>query len=378
MFQHLSAILLCLSSLSFSQASNTTKLIEHSLTLREFDALSFTDILTEYGGEDISSEESQELFDLALAHGFATAAANPEDFYTFIACVTGSAMSVSIAERKKMLVNAAKEAGIETDDILIGSSYGAATQARSCWVMRVHGNSFEALFSKEDDNGNFIEITPLIPAMKIAQNTVDTAILRLSGNELSEINEMATENDELGLRLGMCPGVFSLKGEEFTDAEVKAKLLNSIMDGETVKTSSWQYGYVSGGPDLTSTRMVQWHTAVDNVVVQGGADNNCYNAFEDHLVFVPDGLLDSFAITFDSINATEVGFDSDAEFNFCVGYLIHAVALQQDVCSVETAFIPLNPIMPPTSSGMSMMLTGKIGELATLLFLGVTAAFSLM
>lgn len=381
MFKRLSSILFCLFSLPFSWADvNTTVLLENALTLKEFDQLSFTDILTEYG-DPITPEEGQELFEAAIEFGFTHATNNEDEFFTYVACATGSTMEgISLAKRKEAILQASIDAGIEPENFLFGSSFGT-TSDRSCWIVRVPGNSLAMLFSKTDTNGNAIEVTPYLPAMKISQNTLDTANLRLAGNQLSDITDKAGEGDELGLLLQMCPGVFNRDGIEVSEGEVKEKLRNAIKDGEEIKEASWQYNYVSGNPEKQSNRMALWHSVVDEVVVQGGdvEENHCYNAIVEHLIYTPDSLVDGFAITFDTINTTELGFDTDEERNNCVAYIIHSVALQQDVCSIEPTAIVVSPPAPDlTSSGMSMMLTGKIGGMATSLLLGATAFFSLM
>eukprot|EP00565_Helicotheca_tamesis_P000631 CAMPEP_0185730278 /NCGR_PEP_ID=MMETSP1171-20130828/9237_1 /TAXON_ID=374046 /ORGANISM="Helicotheca tamensis, Strain CCMP826" /LENGTH=361 /DNA_ID=CAMNT_0028399293 /DNA_START=133 /DNA_END=1218 /DNA_ORIENTATION=+ len=361
--------------------------------MAEFDALTFTDLLREYG-QPLAPQQGEEMFQTATKFALELAddklemsgktyeTAGSDLYFSYVVC-NSNGDNVSVKARRDELISEIQKAGISSTNVIMSTSYGSSSIDRSCWLVRVPGNAFAEVFGKNPDVADFVEVQPLLPEMKISQQTVDAAQLILAGNKVTDLTDKATDQDFLGLGLVICDGVYQFDGQTVDDGVVTEKLIDFIKNGQMVKDMSFQYYYFTNleeGSDYYSERMKLWYDSIVETVDNGGTgdNNNCYNAIDTHMIKAPDSELGNFAVTFDTVDSIELGFVSDDERDSCIYYIIHALALHPYVCTVAPTLVnTIDPPPEPTppTSGMAMT---KVGGMSALLLAVATVAVSML
>ena len=157
------------------------------------------------------------------------------------------------------------------------------TDSISCGLLMTTEATVSSVYESNGVNMQYVTITPLLGSMKIVAQTVNIIEARLGGAEFGAVSistsdgggdgasEGTAQENQLGLRLALCPGTEG-SGDEIVDS-IKGRF--SDVDG--VVAMSFYSSQVGAENAQTTDRMGFWTASVDSVagMTQDDGSNYC-------------------------------------------------------------------------------------------------------
>lgn len=280
-------------------------------------------------------------------------------YHPYVVCSLREGLSG--AERERDVVSLFNSTpGVEAGDDYQAARYGLMhnTDRMSCLVMRAYNDTMWRVFEGNPESASYMTVNPVHPSMKMVAQTVNVVRARFAGNDpgdavsiSSGLDAQATSSaggrikvHTLGLRALLCPGVADFGGEDVTGGVIEGQVWDFVAEGggRNVQELSFYSHRVDGG-GVHTDRMEWWASSIEDVVASTDEEdgmNFCLDSvLRDTWTFSLSGDLtlsvfsDQSEVEADAMLA-EAGRTRD-EYETCVWYLLAALAVDPQICSIE-------------------------------------------
>ena len=248
--------------------------------------------------------------------------------------------------------------GVEADHYH-SAQYGLMynTDRMSCGVIRAYNDTIWRVFENNLESASYMTVNPVHPSMKMVAQTVNVVQTRFEGNDPGDAVSISSGLDtqatstvggrmqvhHLGLNAVLCPGVADFGGEEVPNDVIEGQVWDFVVGGggRNVMELSFYSQRVNDG--RTSTDRMEWWAASIEAVVSSTDDdgtNFCLDTvLGDTWTFALSSRLalsvfsEQSEVEADAMLA-ETGRTRD-EYETCVWYLMAALAVDPQICSIE-------------------------------------------
>ena len=248
--------------------------------------------------------------------------------------------------------------GVEADHYH-SAQYGLVynTDRMSCGVIRAYNDTIWRVFESNPESASYMTVNPVHPSMKMVAQTVNVVQTRFEGNDPGDAVSISSGLDtqatstvggrmqvhHLGLNAVLCPGVADFGGEEVPNDVIEGQVRDFVVGGggRNVMELSFYSQRVNDG--RTSTDRMEWWAASIEAVVS--------STDEDGANFCLDSILRgtwAFSMSGDltlSVFSKQSEVEADAmlaeagrtrdEYETCVWYLLAALSVDPQICSIE-------------------------------------------
>ena len=279
------------------------------------------------------------------------------------------------------------------------------TNRMSCAVIRAYNDTISRVFKGNPESASYMTVNPIHPSMKMVAQTVNVVQARFVGDDpgdavsiSSGLGAQTTSSsggrikvNMLGLRAVLCPGVADFGGEDVAGDAIEGHVWDFVVGdgGRNVQELSFYSQRVNDdGGGARTDRMEWWASSIDAVVASTDDEdgtNYCLDSILRETWTISqwgDLTLSVFSdqseVEADAMLA-EAGRTRD-EYETCVWYLMAALAVDPQICSIE----PESRVRVLCADGTSDLSkcpletsTGGPGTAGLMITLAATAAVSL-
>ena len=276
------------------------------------------------------------------------------------------------------------------------------TDRMSCGIIRAYNDTIWRVFESNPESALYMTVNPVHPSMKMVAQTVNVVQTRFEGNDPGDTVSISSglgaqttssmgrmQVHVLGLSAVLCPGVADFGGEDVSGGVIEGQVWDFVVGdgGRNVMELSFYSQRVNDG--RTSTDRMEWWAASIEAVVS--------STDEDGANFCLDSILRgtwAFSMSGDltlSVFSKQSEVEADAmlaeagrtrdEYETCVWYLMAALAVDPQICSIE----PQSRVRTLCADGTSNLSrcplessSGGPGAAGLVIMLASTAAVSLM